>query len=453
MTHSIMKYTRYTIGIFAGLVLFFGGSSVASAQMVVDFQPDVLFGVSSFLPGDTETAVAVVENQYGESKNVYTEAVNVHDPDDLGDQMTLRILADGSEIYKDSFGTFLITGKAPLSTLASGETETYTYEVTFNEGTGDAYQGKSLGFDLCVGFEGGNLQCGDTVISDPEDPGGGGGGSSGSKRLRIFNERVTNIQVSQPFIQPGAATGTVVIEWETNLKATSQVIYGLVAVAPYNLDLDTLPYYGYPLGTTEDPTKKTEHLVELTDLLVGQTYVFRVVSRASPATVSDEHEFIITLADDPTITPTPDTGSPISVPGIVAGDQEINIDEEEPPAEEQLPPPQVAGVFSDVAEALEEESACYLSVLLILLAIYLAWLVWDKIRDYKNILTRYERNVRRLQFLSAGVAAALGVVIILGYICAIIPLLIALAILVALLLVVVIRGDREDRTPESTLFS
>ncbi|KKP88672.1 MAG: hypothetical protein UR92_C0001G0051 [Candidatus Nomurabacteria bacterium GW2011_GWA2_35_80] len=109
-----------------------------------------------------------------------------------------------------------------LSALDSGST-TYTFEVSFLDSTDNDYQGKSLGFDLCIGFSGGNLQCGDTVVSGEDGDGGGGsisGSGSGSIVLTIFNEQALNISSVD---ESGIAT----ITWNTNKLATSQVIITL----------------------------------------------------------------------------------------------------------------------------------------------------------------------------------------------------------------------------------
>jgi hypothetical protein len=48
------------------------------------------------------------------------------------------------------------------------------------------------------------------------------------------------------------------------------------------------------LGTAEDPIKVIHHSVLLTGLEIGETYVYRVVSRASPPTVGFQYSFILT---------------------------------------------------------------------------------------------------------------------------------------------------------------
>jgi hypothetical protein len=94
---------------------------------------------------------------------------------------------------------------------------------------------------------------------------------------------------------------TATITWNTNILSTSQVIYGPVPISipsippyPYSLDMNAVNF-GYPSGTAEDTTKVMHHSVLIAGLVPGQTYVYRVVSRASPPTISFEHQFTVPL--------------------------------------------------------------------------------------------------------------------------------------------------------------
>jgi len=270
--------------------------------MTVIFEnaPLPLFGEVNFLPGDSKDGDATVTNNTETTQNVYAESVDGFDPDDLGSQLYLKVFENANPVpvYQDEFDNFLTAGPVPLSSLGGGTTKTYTFEVSFINSADNDYQGKSLGFDLCIGFSGGTFQCGDTVIGDEEPvdendppggvgdgggqiPGGSGGGSSGGFiQLIISNESVSSIDED---------TGTAIITWSTNRLATSQVIYGPTPPS-YTLDLNAVNF-GYAASTTEDTIKVINHSVLVTGLITGQTYVYRVVSRASPPTVSVEHTF------------------------------------------------------------------------------------------------------------------------------------------------------------------
>ncbi|MFC1775424.1 hypothetical protein ACFLY0_01025, partial [Patescibacteria group bacterium] len=93
-------------------------------------------------------------------------------------------------------------------------------------------------------------------------------------------------------------TGSAFISWLTNYDSTSQVVYGLTSEGPYTIDLnDPTGKFGYPMANVEDPTMVREHFMTLTDLIIGETYSYRVVSHASPPTVSYEHTFTVAYED------------------------------------------------------------------------------------------------------------------------------------------------------------
>ena len=287
------------------IALAFVASPVYAANLTVIFEnaPLPLFGEVNFLPGDSKDGDVEVNNGTGATQSVYAESVNGSDPDGLGSQLNLTVFEDGSPLlgFPMTFSNFLSAGPVSLSSLGAGATTTYTFEVSFIDSADNDYMGKSLGFDLCIGFSGGTFQCGDTVIGGEEDTdgGGGGGGGGGSipgtgggpTTLTIFGEQTADIN---------PLDGSAVITWDTNLLSTSQVIYGLASDGLYVLDVvDPInplgSFFGYPLGTAEDPIKVLNHSVELTGLMPGETYLYRVVSRASPPTVSFEHKFTVPI--------------------------------------------------------------------------------------------------------------------------------------------------------------
>lgn len=286
------KYIKILIPV---LIAFSSLSNTTSAQSLIDvsFNPNPLFSASNFMPGDDKTAGITVGNNTESSQNAYVEAVNVSNDDNLANQMQLQILEGATEIYSDSFGTFLNAGPVSLSTIGASGSKTYNLKISFLENTGNTYQGKTLGFDICVGFRGGNQTCTNTTTVGPEQNpgggGGGGGGSSGNRHLIIFNENVSNISASGIVPESGQAT----VSWNTNIPATSQVIYGPASGAPYPFDINMSPKFGYPLVNVEDLSKTVDHSMVLTSLTPGVTYLYRVVSRASPPTISYEHEFTV----------------------------------------------------------------------------------------------------------------------------------------------------------------
>lgn len=294
-----------------------------AAILSVDFTPDPLFKANNFLPADEVSGTVQVQNTDEGSHEVVTEAINVSDDDGFGSKLRLVIKdASNTTFFDSGFDSFLTSGvPTTLGTLAPAETKTFTYTVSFLDTNDNTYQGRTLGFDLCVGVAGGATSCGDTQISqetgggggsgdegglggdgDAEvtipgsgsgggGGGGGGGGSTGSSSLQISGESVTSVDV---------INGTATIEWDTNLYATTQVIYG-PASGTYilSLVLPYLPFFGYPSGTIENTTKVLHHSVLITGLTPGETYKYRVVSRASPPTTSFERQFTL-LSGGPT---------------------------------------------------------------------------------------------------------------------------------------------------------
>ena len=283
------------------------GTQIAYAQLDVVFEnePDPLFSEANFLPGNEVIRTVEVSNNYTEAKDVLVEAINASDDDNLGDKLRLVITEGGISRYDNTLGTFLSAGEVPMSELSGNSSTTYLFSITFENDAGNDLQETALGFDLCVGFEGGTMHCGDTVIGDEEDTdggdsndgggviyGSGGGGGGYIPSLTINNERATNVGVGGGGIPP--MNGMATIEWDTTLLATSQVIYGL-ASDDYILNTNISPYFGYPMGTVEDKTKVTSHSVLLTGLELGKVYKYRVVSRASPATISYERTFLVEM--------------------------------------------------------------------------------------------------------------------------------------------------------------
>ena len=288
-------------------IVFFGfASNVFATNLDVQFTPNPLFNETNFLPNDVTEGTVVVKNNNttGDPKTILTEAINIFDNDNYGSLLHLKIVGSSGTLFDNTLANFLSTaGEVSLGSIGNGEEKTFTYTVSFINSSDNSYQGKTLGFDVCVGFSGGTQHCGDTVIGGENDtggggntggggsiPGSGGGGGGGSIILTISSEQAEAMLDGT----------TITITWNTNKLSTSQVVYGLLSGAPYTLDVvdPIVPlgsFFGYPLGTAEDPTKVLHHSVLITGLELGQTYLYRVVSRASPPTVSPEHQFTVPL--------------------------------------------------------------------------------------------------------------------------------------------------------------
>lgn len=448
----------------------------SQSPLSVDFVPDPLFEEANFLPGDDTSGEATVTNNSGTEQAVLAEAINVFDNDGFGSKLHIVITDESATThYDDTLDEFFQSGEVSLGTLGNGASRTYTFTISFVNTNDNTYQGKNLGFDLCMGFEGGDTNCGGTEVSDENNTnsgsgssgGGGGGNNPNTPPLQIFNERVTNVEVGEGI--PG--DGTAVIEWDTNLLATSRVVYGLASGGDnypacltsgpcYNLDLSDAPNFGYPFSTTEDPSKVVSHLISISGLSPGEVYSYRVISRASPDTASFEHQFTLTLAGDviegPPPTPSEETTAPGggtssgTIPAVETGEgtpttdddsfadsqvveegsSEIADENEGVNAQEENGLQAAAALFS-IPDSLFSMAGftCLLVALLILLALYLVWLIIERLLGHRHAHTSRERCRRALLFLLLSTALAALITWLLSYICLVVPLLIMFVVL------------------------
>ena len=464
---QIMKIFSYSALV---AVILFVSAPFAYADVappLAEFSSNPLFEKINFMPGDSAVGDIVVNNRYDETKRVIAEGVNVLD-EGLGEVLDLVITENGEPVYEGhTLGEFLSSGEVFLSELDSFGSVKYIFTVTFAEDI-EEHQGETLGFDICIGFEGGDQYCGDTVISNEDDTDGGedsgedttvaGSGSSGgggTYRLQISDEHVEEKTVAS------GGGGTALIVWETNLLATSQVVYG-PASDSYSLDIyDDM--FGYPLASLEDSIKVQHHEVLLTDLDVNITYKYRVISRASPATVSYQHMFTVdsngvvtevedvqsvwgayepavTAYDEPdTLLPGGDSNTSLALQNIAAspavfehldnvgsadGD-ELGVDELEIGGSVELPLDipdtdlsrggNTASVFGVFPSSLDEFTQCIWKFVLILILIYIFVLLLSKFvgkKDKKSII----------QFWIYGTGLSLVVVYLMNILCVLTPL-------------------------------
>ncbi len=338
----------------AGLLFTATASAQVPQNIVVIFDPNPLFGTVNFLPGQSVTAQIEIKNKSGVSKPLAIEAINVNDPNHFGNALNLEIKEGSQTILNKSLTDFFNQGETFLSNLANNASTTYDLIVTFNSGANNDYQGMVLNnFDILVGFQG------EQTPETPPGQGDGGGVSGGSGSggggsvpagLTIFNEAEINIM-----------TITATLTWQTNYLSTSRVIWGAENEA-HTFDFSSPPNYGYAHSTIDDLTKVTFHSMTLTGLAPGTTYYYRVISHASPDTVSRSLTFQTTgesavlpippAEGTPTETPTPpaetppaagNPATPTNPSGTVAGvefQEEITptstaVTREEQPTEEE----------------------------------------------------------------------------------------------------------------------
>ena len=287
-----MKYAHHIAGLVLVATLAVP-AAVYAAGLTVVFEQTPLFAEANIAPGLVTTRMMDVHNADVSTQELFIETLNVTDADNFGAALNLTI-ADGTTVHYDGSLAALFSGsRESLGSVAAGATSTYSLAVAFATSSVQHYQGATLAFDICIGFSGGSLLCDGSTVSTPPATGGGGGGGGGAggggiitQTLQIFNE-------SGAVVPP--TSGLIV--WQTNLPATTQVVYGVEAGGPYTLDLNSSTF-GYPLATGESSARVTNHAVTLPGLTPGETYVFRVVSRESPTnapTVSPEYTLVVAL--------------------------------------------------------------------------------------------------------------------------------------------------------------
>lgn len=286
-----MKYAQHIAGVVLAATLAVPAAAHAAGLTVV-FEQTPLFAEVNIAPGLVTTRTMDVHNADASAQELFIETLNVTDADNFGAALNLTI-ADGTTVHYDGSLAALFSGsRESLGSIAAGATSTYSLSVAFATSSVHHYQGATLAFDICIGFSGGSLLCDGSTVSTPPATGGGGGGGGGgaggggiiTQTLQIFNESGT-------VVPPTAG----LIVWQTNLPATTQVVYGAQTGGPYPLDLNS-PTFGYPLATGESSARVTNHAVTLPALTPGETYVFRVVSRESPTsapTVSPEYTLVV----------------------------------------------------------------------------------------------------------------------------------------------------------------
>jgi len=156
--------------------------------------------------------------------------------------ITSSIVIGGDSVNTGSAGTYVITYNVTDSAGLAADEVTRT--VTVSGGSGSGGGGGSSG-----GGGGGN---------GPLGPVSGGGGSSIT--LQISNEAIAL-----------NAEGTAVVTWDTNLQATSRVIFDTLS---HNTADKTL----YPLTTPKDTSLSTSHSMTIYGLTAGTEYFFRPLS-------------------------------------------------------------------------------------------------------------------------------------------------------------------------------
>jgi len=319
--------TVLAVGFFALAGLAFGvpvAAADTAGGAVITFQngSGPLFNFAGFMPGDSAISWMRGQNLGTPEIDIDVWVENAVNTDKLGNAMQLTIKKDTTVLYRDSLTNFFNAGHVHLSTLGALETSTYVFALDFDPMAGNEYQGTAISFDLAVNTgENGNGVIGDDTTGDDTtgDDGTGDdvtsddagddttgddtadddtpvirhssgtiGGGSAVPALIITNVRAEGLTDRSAFIK-----------WDTNLDATSQVIYS-PSSDNHSFDPAASPLYGYSVvyPAQEGRDLAINHVVPLSGLNVCQTYYYRVVSRAliPLPSISEEHTFKTTCS-------------------------------------------------------------------------------------------------------------------------------------------------------------
>lgn len=279
---------KILLTIFAGILtaglLSANTTFAAPPDLQVQFEQSPLFNEANFAPGNTVTRFIKITNNTNGNKPAQVEAINVSDADNLSAVINFKVTEASTTLFSGTLKDFFDKHEQPLDNIAGGTTAQYNFSATFQPTAGNQYQSKKVGFDLLAGFQG-QVQGGGNGNGNGGG-GGGGGGSSGNgggstpPGLSISENSVTHILKSATSLN---------ITWTTSYLSTSQVIYS-AANEPHQFNIGA-PNYGYAHATPEASTFVTDHSVTLTGLKPNTTYFYRVISHASPPSVSFEHSF------------------------------------------------------------------------------------------------------------------------------------------------------------------
>jgi hypothetical protein len=397
-----------TIALLGAGVLFVSPTQADPPNLEVEFQNDPLFSEANFMPGDGVTRWVKVTNNTTQTQPIDTWAINVNNSDNLGDLISLEIKEGVTSLYNDTFSSFFTGGNVFLSNLAGNGTQTqYDFIATFDPGTDNDYQGKSLGFDIVIGFpgegqctdndgddyyvEGGdcgpvdcddtnpniypgaNEICGNEIDEDCDGDDlscttSGGGGIFGGGSLIITDEENTRI-----------CADFATLSWFTNLSATSRVVYDNL----FHSVLGGAPNYGYAFSTSEDSSKILSHSVTIIGLTPETTYYWRAVSRTLVLDEVSGEELAFTTPltgciGEEVLGEAQFLGEEVPLDGEVVGPE---TEEEGMVLGEETSP---GNLLATVAPFFESTNFCWLFLILIIILICLYLISYKRMKSKKK---------------------------------------------------------------------
>jgi len=173
MSKYIRIFLIYLFILFSPLLV------IAGENLTVTFNPNPLFSLTNFAPGDSLKGLVKVENHSGQTKKIDVEAINVLDAENLSNVFNLQIKQGVDILFENSLNIFLESGEIVLSGLESGSNNIYEFIITFDNQAQNELQGKTLeNFDLLIGFLGEEKI--PVIQSSNSNPGSGSNSSGGA---------------------------------------------------------------------------------------------------------------------------------------------------------------------------------------------------------------------------------------------------------------------------------
>ncbi len=284
----------------------------AQSPLVVDFEFEPLFVDADVKPGDSTTRSVTVTNNTDETQQVYFTFSNTMNTG-LADVMLLTVTDTDNTLISatSSFADQFSDGEILLGQIAPNSTVEYLFTASIPTSVGNDYQETSFGFDLIIGFQGG-----ESVTDTPTGGGGGGGGgglNTGSE-FSLFNVDLTVLGDS------------MTMTWNTNRNASSHVACRLLDGRPFVFSAESP--FGYDFVIPEIDSNTQTHSMTQTGLEPGD-YECIPASRENVEedgfTTGSAFTFEIEppegeVAGEDISSPQP-LPQPISMPGTVLGAQ------------------------------------------------------------------------------------------------------------------------------------
>lgn len=290
MNKALKTILIISVAVFSPCFILVSSTNAQVDELIVEYCTETerkplkepIFSETNFLPGDSVTRRVQVTNNSDQLQRIATKAINVRDLNNLGTVLNLEIKEGQKILYNNPLSRFFNTGEVFLSNLAgNGGSTQYDFTVSFYSGAQNPFQGRTLSFDILIGFQGG-----ERVLL----PGAGRG------VVGFLPLLPPGLTISDESVRVTTITETnVTIIWTTNYLSTSQVIYSAENEARTLNLLDntgTPPKYGYAHTTPKYDTdpRVTFHTVTITGLTPNTKYYYRTVSHASLA-ISREYSF------------------------------------------------------------------------------------------------------------------------------------------------------------------